>query len=107
MNRRLTTVVTAVALLLAAAPCASARPHPDPAMITADAVIVRPVGAVVVVACAAVFVVALPFAAIANQVPQTADNMVGKPARAIFGRPLGDFTRMRNHSVGHTPAAER
>ena len=107
MKRTLSTWLTIAALLLTAAPCATAKPHPDPASITADALIVRPVGAVVTVACAAVFVVALPFAAIANQVPQTAEAMVAKPARAIFARPLGNFEAMRYHSISHTPARQR
>ena len=39
----------------------------------------------------AIFVVALPVAAISKSVKKTADTLVAKPAKATFTRPLGDM----------------
>lgn len=65
--------------------------HIDPAEVAADAVIVRPVGLAATVVGGAVFLLALPFAAIAGDVNKTANALVGAPARYTFKRPLGDF----------------
>jgi len=43
----------------------------------------------------AVFVVALPVAAISGSVGRTADTLVVGPAQATFTRPLGDFTSIQ------------
>jgi len=101
MKSRLSALLTAVALLIASAPNALADKNPDPAAMVLDAVIVRPICCVVTVVSAAVFVVALPFAAIGKKVPETAEAMVARPARTMFWRPLGDFKKMRHESVGH------
>ena len=100
MKSRLAALLAAVALLITSAPNALAD-DPSPGLIIADAVIVRPVGVVITVVSSAAFVVALPFAAIARRVPETAENMIAKPARSMFCRPLGDFKRMRHENVGH------
>ena len=101
MKSRLSALLTAVALLIASAPNALADKSPDPAAMVLDAVVIRPICAVVTVVSSVVFVVALPFAAIGKKVPETAEAMVARPARAMFWRPLGDFKKMRHENVGH------
>jgi hypothetical protein len=42
----------------------------------------------------AVFIVALPVAAISGSIKQTADTLVVTPAQATFTRPIGDFSTL-------------
>jgi hypothetical protein len=65
--------------------------QPDPAEVAADALVVRPLGLAATAVGAAIFVVALPFAAISGDVNRTAKTLVGAPARFTFRRRLGDF----------------
>ncbi len=63
----------------------------DPVEVAADALVVRPVGIAATAVGAAIFVVALPFAAISGDVNRTGRALVGAPARFTFKRRLGDF----------------
>ncbi len=63
----------------------------DPVEVAADVLVVRPVGVAATAVGAAIFVVALPFAAISGDVPRAARSLVGAPARFTFKRRLGDF----------------
>lgn len=63
----------------------------DPGVVAADALVVRPVGLAATAVGAAIFVVALPFAALAGDVNRTGRILVGAPARFTFQRRLGDF----------------
>lgn len=63
----------------------------DPVEVAGDALVVRPVGFAATIVGAAVYVVALPFAAIAGDVPATGRALVGAPAHFTFKRKLGDF----------------
>ena len=63
----------------------------DIATIT-DVALVRPGCFIATVLGSAVFVVALPIAAISHSVNSTAQTLVVGPAQATFTRPLGDFT---------------
>ncbi len=63
----------------------------DPVAVAADALIVRPVGIAATAVGAAIFVVALPFAAIAGDVKHTGRILVKGPADFTFKRKLGDF----------------
>jgi hypothetical protein len=103
MTRKFTILIAAFALFFAGAPQAQAEENVGPGAVLIDAVVVRPVGVVVTVVAAAAFVVALPFAAAAGQVPETAENLVARPARVMFCRPLGNFKKMRDDSVNHHP----
>ena len=58
----------------------------------ADALVVRPVCLAATVVGSAIFLVALPFAAMSRSVRKTASTLVEAPARATFTRPIGDFT---------------
>ena len=62
--------------------------------IVGDLAIVRPGCFAVTIVGTAIFVVALPFAALSGSVHDTADTLVIHPAEATFTRPLGDFTTL-------------
>ena len=57
----------------------------------ADVLVVRPGCFVATVIGSAVFVVALPIAAISRSIPHTAQVLVVQPAKATFCRPVGDL----------------
>jgi hypothetical protein len=59
--------------------------------IIGDALFVRPLGLVSIVAGTAIFVVSLPFAVITKDVPKTAKQLVVDPFNYTFDRPIGDF----------------
>ena len=63
----------------------------DPAEVAADALVVRPVSLAATVIGSAIFVVALPFAAIPGDVKGASDTLVMAPGRYTFKRRLGDF----------------
>ncbi|HEV8261382.1 MAG TPA: hypothetical protein VGQ19_11575 [Burkholderiales bacterium] len=56
-----------------------------------DAVFVRPIGLVAVVAGSVVFVIALPFTLLSGSVGSSADELVKKPIDYTFKRPLGQL----------------
>ncbi len=85
------TPAPAPALVPAQAPAAAHERVVDPAEVAADALVVRPLGLAATAVGAAIFVVALPFAAIAGDVHGPARSLVGAPARFTFKRRLGDF----------------
>lgn len=58
----------------------------------ADVIIARPVGLVAIVLGTAVFIVALPFAAISGSVEPVARTLVAEPSKFTFTRPVGDFS---------------
>ena len=62
----------------------------------ADALVVRPVCLAATVVGSAVFVVALPWAAMSKSVKKTAHALVGKPANATFTRPMGDMEALKD-----------
>ncbi len=65
----------------------------DIATIT-DVTLVRPGCFLATVLGSAIFVVALPFAAMSGSIQRTADTLVLAPGQATFTRPLGDFTSL-------------
>ena len=65
--------------------------EPDPAVMAADVLLVRPVCFASTVVGSALFVVALPVAALAKSVKPVAHAMVVVPAKATFTRPVGDM----------------
>ena len=56
-----------------------------------DAVFVRPMGLVAIVAGSVAFVVALPFTLLSGSVGTSADELVKKPIDYTFKRPLGQL----------------
>ena len=63
----------------------------DIATIT-DITLVRPGCFLATILGSAVFVVALPIAAVSGSIKSTAATLVMAPAQATFTRPIGDFT---------------
>ena len=62
---------------------------PSAGAMFADAVVARPIGAVITVLGTAAFVVTLPFSALGGNVDEAADKLVVSPARETFVRCLG------------------
>jgi len=58
---------------------------------TADILLVRPVGIVATVFGCAVFVIALPFSLLGGNTEATYQNLIAAPAKFTFQRPLGDI----------------
>lgn len=56
-----------------------------------DLVISRPLGLLGIIAGSAAFVVALPFTVPSGSVARSAEELVKKPVRYTFKRPLGEF----------------
>ena len=65
------------------------KKQPSAGAMTYDLFIMRPVGAVATIACAALFVLSLPFAAIGGTVPTTTEKLVVNPFKFTITRPLG------------------
>jgi hypothetical protein len=59
-----------------------------------DVALVRPGCFVATLLGTAVFIVALPVAAISGSIKQTADTLIVTPAQATFTRPVGDFSTL-------------
>lgn len=57
----------------------------------ADFFFIRPFGIAATVVGSAVFIVALPFSAVAGNAEHTYDKLVLDPAKFTFQRPLGSF----------------
>lgn len=66
---------------------------PSSGAIAADIIILRPLSLVGTVLGTAVFVVGLPFEAIAGDVSDPARRLVVEPAKYTFARPLGESGR--------------
>ncbi|MGA8178522.1 MAG: hypothetical protein WB792_00580, partial [Desulfobacterales bacterium] len=58
---------------------------------TADLLLVRPLGIVATVLGCAVFVVSLPFSALGGNTKQASQKLVKEPVEFTFTRPLGSF----------------
>ncbi len=58
-----------------------------------DVFIGRPMGIVATVLGTAVFIVALPFAALSGSVEPVARTLVADPFKFTFARPVGDFSQ--------------
>jgi hypothetical protein len=56
-----------------------------------DAVIVRPIGMVATAIGSVFFVLTLPFSAAGDNVDAAQEELIKKPARFTFKRPLGEF----------------
>jgi hypothetical protein len=101
MKTKALTILCAATTVLATATPAFAGCEPEPEAVAADAVFMRPALFVTTVAGGAIFVVALPIAAISRSIKSTANALVVAPAKATFTRPLGDF------GYGPTPCPEK
>ena len=97
MKNKLITALCLTAFCLAGTNSTFARTKVDPAMVVADAVVVRPLCFVATVIGSVFFVVSLPVAATSKSVRQSADSLVMTPARATFTRPLGDIDVLNDY----------
>ena len=64
---------------------------PSAAAMSADLLLVRPLGLVSTVAGTGIFILSLPFTLISGSVGTAADKLVADPAVFTFDRPLGEF----------------
>jgi len=94
MKAKLVTTICVLAFSLASVASSPASEHSGPLTVATDAVVIRPACLVATVLGSAVFVVALPAAAISKSVKRTANTLVAKPANATFTRPLGDMNAL-------------
>ncbi len=92
MKTKIVTLTCAVALGFCNVTPAQAMVDGSPEAIAADVLIARPAGLAATAVGSAIFVLALPFAAISGSVKKVGKTLVGGPARATFTRDLGDFS---------------
>jgi hypothetical protein len=91
MKAKLITSFCVLAIGLTGVASGSAYDNGQPTTVAVDAVVVRPACFLATLVGSAVFVVALPVAAISKSVKSTAHALVVTPANATFSRPLGDM----------------
>jgi hypothetical protein len=94
MKTKLLTALCALAILSSATPASAGEDKTLEAL--ADVALVRPGCFVATVGGSALFLVALPFAAMSKSVKKTARALVVYPAKATFTRPVGDFTSIED-----------
>jgi hypothetical protein len=84
-----------LALLTAAGPAAAQDrlgwDKPSYGEMAADGFVVRPIGFVSTVLGTGAWIVTLPFSALGGNVGEAAQELIVRPARFTFTRPLGDF----------------
>src|SRR5262245_41280072 len=96
MKTKLTTAICALALILGSANSSFAS-EGDGVNMVADVVLVRPFCLAATAVGSAVFVVALPIAAISKSTKKAANALVVQPAKATFTRPLGDMASLKDY----------
>jgi hypothetical protein len=97
MKTRIVAVACAAAILLAAVPQTFAIEDGTTEAVAADVLVVRPACFLMTILGSAIFIVALPVAAITKSTHETANALVLKPARATFTRPVGDMTDLESY----------
>ena len=96
MKTRILTFCCVLAIYLSGMPSSRALDDSSTEAVAADVLVVRPVCFVATILGSAVFLIALPIAAISRTTHQTAHALVVKPARATFTRPLGDMSALES-----------
>lgn len=76
---------------LQAADTRSEGPAPSGEAMAVDLVLVRPLSFVATVLGTVAFIVSLPFSILGGNVDEAGTNLVVKPAKTTFIRPLGEF----------------
>lgn len=92
--RRIVFLVLSALMIVGAAPSTSAFDDHSFEAVAADVVVVRPVSFAATIIGTALFLVALPVAAISKSTSETAEALVVRPARMTFSRPLGELSTM-------------
>jgi hypothetical protein len=67
------------------------KPERDGAKMAADLVFLRPVGIIATALGTALFIVSSPFSILGDNSEEASEELIKKPARYTFKRPLGDF----------------
>jgi len=62
-----------------------------PGMMAVDILLARPIGIISTVLGTALFIVSLPFSALGGNTKQAYENLIAKPAKYTFKRPLGNL----------------
>jgi hypothetical protein len=65
--------------------------HEKDIKMAGDILVVRPLGIIATVGGSALFIVALPFSALGGNTQEVFQQLVAKPAKYTFTRPVGDF----------------
>ena len=91
MNKPVKIKILTVLCILAMSLCSVPSSRGDELDAVGDVFLVRPGSFVATVVGSAVFVVALPFAAMSRSVKTTAQVLVIRPAQFTFTRPVGQF----------------
>jgi hypothetical protein len=94
MKIKLLTALCALTVLSSATPAVAAEDKSLDALV--DVSLVRPGCFVATIGGSALFLVALPFAAMSKSVKKTARMLVVTPAKATFTRPVADFSSLRD-----------
>ena len=84
------TIISLFFAITIAAPVRDVHAADDAAMVI-DAIVVRPLGLVAMVAGSALFIVSLPFTALSKSTGRAAEHFIYAPTRFTFRRPLGEF----------------
>lgn len=92
--RRILILMLSAIFLAATTPNTSAFDDGSFEAVAADALVVRPFSFVATIVGSAIFIIALPVAAISNSTSQTAEALVLKPGRATFTRPMGELSSL-------------
>jgi hypothetical protein len=92
MKTKLVSLICVLVLVVGSVtPCMASTESSGGLEAVADVLVVRPGCFVATIIGSAVFVVALPIAAISHSIPHTAKVLVVNPAQATFTRPVGDM----------------
>jgi hypothetical protein len=62
-----------------------------PGKMAVDILLARPIGIISTVLGTALFIISLPFSALGGNTKQAYENLIAKPAKYTFKRPLGNF----------------
>jgi len=92
MKKKLIAAFIALTLISTSMPALAEDGAYAATAMAADVLIARPAGLVAIVLGTAVFIVALPFAAISRSVKPVGRTLVADPCKFTFTRPVGDFS---------------
>ncbi len=92
MKKMVIAAVMVLALISTSVPALAEDGATVATAMVADVFIARPAGIVATILGTAVFIVALPFAALSRSVEPVAETLVVAPFKFTFTRPVGDFS---------------
>ena len=92
MKKVVIVALVLVTLITTSAPALADGGASVAAAMTVDVIIARPMGFVGTILGSAVFILALPFAALSRSIEPVAQTLVVDPFKFTFTRPVGDFS---------------